>query len=95
MLGEILEASMIILFGISWPISVYKSFKAKIAKGKSILFLSFILVGYIVGILGKIITNNINWVFIFYCINLTFVSIDFILYFYNHKRDKELNKTAQ
>ena len=90
MIGEILEASMIILFGISWPISVYKSFKAKTAKGKSILFLSFILVGYLVGIIGKIVTDKINWVFIFYCINLTFVSIDFILYFINHKRDKEI-----
>lgn len=91
MIGEILEAAMIILFGISWPISVYKSLKAKTAKGKSILFLSFILVGYFVGILGKIITNNINWVFIFYCINITFVSIDFIIYFINLKRDKELS----
>lgn len=91
MIGEILEATMIILFGISWPISVYKSLKAKTAKGKSILFLSFILVGYFVGILGKIITNNINWVFIFYCINITFVSIDFIIYFINLKRDKELS----
>ena len=91
MIGEILEATMIILFGISWPISVYKSLKAKTAKGKSILFLSVILVGYFVGILGKIITNNINWVFIFYCINITFVSIDFIIYFINLKRDKELS----
>ena len=91
MIGEVLEAAMIILFGISWPISVYKSLKAKTAKGKSILFLSFILVGYFVGILGKIITNNINWVFIFYCINITFVSIDFIIYFINLKRDKELS----
>lgn len=91
MIGEILEATMIILFGISWPISVYKSLKAKTAKGKSILFLSFILVGYMVGIIGKIVTDKINWVFIFYCINLTFVSIDFILYFINYKRDKELS----
>ncbi len=91
MIGEILEAAMIILFGISWPISVYKSLKSKTAKGKSILFLSFILVGYFVGILGKIITNNINWVFIFYCINITFVSIDFIIYFINLKRDKKLS----
>ena len=92
MIGEILEATMIILFGISWPISVYKSLKAKTAKGKSILFLSFILVGYMVGIIGKIITDKINWVFIFYCINLTFVSIDFILYFINRKRDKVLTE---
>ncbi len=93
MIGEILEATMIILFGISWPISVYKSLKAKTAKGKSILFLSFILVGYFVGILGKIITSNINWVFIFYCVNFTFVSIDFIIYFINLKRDKELSNS--
>ena len=92
MIGEILEATMIILFGISWPLSVYKSFKTKTAKGKSILFLSFILVGYLMGILGKILSHKITWVFIFYCINLLMVSIDFTLYFINMKRDKEKEK---
>ena len=34
-LGEILEMVMIVCFGISWPLSVYKSYKARTAKGKS------------------------------------------------------------
>jgi len=89
---EIFEALMIIAFGISWPINLYKSIKTKSAKGKSVLFLSFIMFGYISGIIGKIVTNNITYVFIFYIINLTLVTADFIMYFINRSRDNRVIK---
>ena len=40
-MGEIFELIMVICFGLSWPLSVYKSAKSRTAKGKS-LFLSLI-----------------------------------------------------
>lgn len=89
MIGEIFEASMIILFGISWPLNLYKSFKTRSTKGKSLLFLIFIMTGYICGILGKIITNNITWVFGFYILNLVMVALDFVMYFINLSREKK------
>ena len=82
-LSQAFEAAMVICFGLSWPLSVYKSWKSRTAKGKSLLFEVFIWIGYICGIAGKIITHNITYVFIFYIINLVMVSTDIVLYFRN------------
>jgi len=79
---------MVICFGLSWPLSVYKSWKSKTAKGKSLMFELFIWVGYLSGIVGKIVTDNITYVFIFYVINMVMVSVDICLYIRNRRLDK-------
>ena len=38
MISSLLEAAMILCFGLSWPISIRKSWVAKTAKGKSLFF---------------------------------------------------------
>ena len=88
-MAEIFEAAMVICFGISWPISVMKSWQSRTAKGKSLLFELLIWLGYVCGISGKIITNNITYVFIFYVINLVMVSVDICLYMRNKSLDKK------
>ena len=88
-MGEILETLMVICFGLSWPISVYKSYKARTAAGQSLVFLSAIWIGYIFGIAGKIITHNINYVLIVYIFNLLVVTCDLILYFRNKTLDMQ------
>lgn len=88
------ETIMLICFGISWPISVYKSATSKSTKGKSALFTIAIIVGYIAGITGKIVGNNINYVLALYLINLVFVSIDLALYFVNKRREQK-SETAK
>ena len=55
---KIFEFIMLACFGLSWPISVYKSFTSKSTKGKSVVFIIAIIIGYISGILGKIINND-------------------------------------
>jgi len=84
----VLESMMLICFGISWPVSVYKSVTSKSTKGKSLVFMIAIIVGYIAGIMGKIIGGNCNYVLVLYMINLLFVSVDFALYFVNRHREK-------
>lgn len=81
------ESIMLICFGVSWPISVYKSFTSKTTKGKSVLFTLAIILGYIAGIAGKIIGGNVNYVLALYIVNLVFVSIDLALYFVNKRRE--------
>ena len=91
-LPQILEALMVISFGISWPMSIMKSLRARSAKGKSLPFLLMIEFGYVCGIAGKIAGNNITYVFIFYVLNFCMVGTDILLYFRNRRLDKAAEK---
>lgn len=86
--GEILEMVMMICFGISWPLSVYKSYKSRSTNGKSFVFLFAIWIGYIAGISGRIMQNNITLAFYFYIVNIIIVSADIALYFRNKKLER-------
>ena len=46
-MSSIMEAAMVICFGASWPLSLYKSVVSCTAKGKSLLFECLIAVGYV------------------------------------------------
>ena len=94
LLAEILEIFMVLSFGISWPINGLKAWRARTAKGTSILFLMLIFFGYICGITSKFICyaapdiNNPKWyVVFFYILNLVVVSINIAIYFRNKKLD--------
>ena len=82
---EICELTMLICFGISWPISVYKSYKSRSTKGKSPIFILAIIIGYIAGIIGKFVGEQITYVLAFYCLNLSVVSADLVLYTRNKR----------
>lgn len=84
---------MLACFGLSWPISVIKSIKSKSTKGKSVVFIIAIIIGYISGIIGKIVNDQVNYVMILYCVNLLMVTTDLVLYFINSSREKRLNAT--
>ena len=91
-MAEIFEALMVICFGISWPVSIVKSWKSETAKGKSLVFLCFILIGYLCGMISKIIAGKITYVFVFYVLNFIMVSVDLCLYFRNTKLDRQREK---
>lgn len=93
---ELFEAFTILCFGLSWPISIRKSFISRTAKGKSLFFEVFLLIGYAVGIFRKIIqftllgfSGGIFFLgFFFYILNFVEISIDVALYFRNCRLDK-------
>lgn len=87
-MSSIMEAAMVICFGASWPLSLYKSVVSCTAKGKSLLFECLIAVGYVFGICGKLVGGNITYVFIFYVLNLLMVSLDIGVYFRNRRLDQ-------
>ena len=93
-MSQMFEAFMVIAFGISWPLSIVKSLRSKTAKGKSLILMLFIFVGYICGIISKIISGRITYVFVFYVLNLVMVGTDIVLYFRNRKFDREQKKNA-
>lgn len=94
-MAEILETVMLISFGCSWPFNVAKSWKARTAKGKSLLFLCLILFGYMAGIVSKLINPafmaaiSSKWyVLAVYILNFMMVGADFVLYFRNRRLDR-------
>ena len=91
---QIFEFIMLACFGLSWPISVYKSIKSKSTQGKSIIFIIAIIIGYISGIIGKIVNNQLTYVLVIYCFNLIVVSIDLTLFFINRKNEKKKFETG-
>ena len=48
-MSELFEFFMVFLFGLSWPITIRKSWTARTAKGKSIMFSVLVWVGYLCG----------------------------------------------
>ena len=44
-MSQVLEAMMLICFGISWPMNAYKANKARTAAGSSLAFILLILFG--------------------------------------------------
>lgn len=83
--AEVLETLMIISFGVSWPLSIYRSYTSRSTQGKSVLFLFCIATGYVCGIISKIMLHNLNLAFWFYIPNILMVSTDICLYFRNKK----------
>lgn len=71
---------MLVCFGISWPVAVIKTYKSKTVKGKSFLFLVLILLGYVFGIIHKLI-YNLDYVIWLYIINGLLVFADMALWF--------------
>lgn len=85
MIADFLETLMIISFGVSWPLSIYRSYTSRSTQGKSVLFLFCIAAGYVCGIISKLISQNLNLAFWFYIPNIVMVSTDICLYFRNKK----------
>jgi hypothetical protein len=77
---SLFEAGMIICFGISWPVAIWKTVKTKNVHGKSKMFLFLILTGYGMGILHKLI-YHFDWVIILYIFNFVMVFIETCLFF--------------
>lgn len=96
MITDLFEALTIFCFGLSWPISIRKSWTSRTAKGKSLFFEVFLLIGYAIGIARKVIQvttlGSSGFIFylsfFFYVLNLIEISIDVALYFRNTMLDR-------
>ncbi|HON10967.1 MAG TPA: hypothetical protein PLE24_08875 [Chitinispirillaceae bacterium] len=81
------ELAMLVCFGISWPISIGKALRTHIVKGKSPLFMSIVIAGYVCGVIHKCL-YSLDWVISFYILNLLMVSVDLFLYFRYRTADR-------
>lgn len=87
-MAEILETAMLICFGLSWPLNVYKNIKARTAKSMSLQFILLIIVGYVAGITAKLLNHRIIMFWSYTSLNLVIVSINVFVYFINKKHDE-------
>ena len=104
-IASVMEMLMVVCFGISWPLNIAKAWKARTAKGTSVLFYFFIWIGYVFAIVGKIclIAYNapqawyvtVKWyVMFFYVVNILMVSAGILIYFRNKTLDKLAERRA-
>ena len=85
---SVYEILMLVCFGAAWPFSILKSWRSRSTKGKSLLFLSVILVGYVMGILNKILVryDGVVWL---YALNGLMVSADTAIWFRNRAIERK------
>ena len=88
-MAELLESTMLICFGLSWPMNLAKNIKAKSARNMSLQFILLIITGYIAGITAKIYTHKFNYVLVVYLLNLVIVSANVVVYFINRRYDRQ------
>lgn len=92
-MADVFELLMIVCFGVSWPLNIYKAWKARTTKGSSVQFYCLILVGYLFGITSKIIklTRGIStpgYVWFFYILNSVIVAAGIVVWFRNKRLDQ-------
>lgn len=91
------EAAMIICFGGSWPVAIWKTLKTKQVHGKSLIFLALVASGYGFGMIHKAL-HNFDWVIFLYAFNFLMVLTELgLCAVYGKQRNNELfdpNATA-
>jgi uncharacterized membrane protein YbjE (DUF340 family) len=90
---SIFEIIMLVCFGAAWPFSIYKSFHTRNNSGKSLQFLIIVLVGYLSGILHKLLFN-FDIVIGLYALNFLMVFIDIMLYIRNRRISRSADNQA-
>ncbi|MGN0630092.1 MAG: hypothetical protein ACI4JN_02080 [Ruminococcus sp.] len=84
---SVLEAVMMICFGLSWPINLVKNYRCRSAKAMSLPFIILLLAGYTAGITAKIMLNMTGYVLIIYLINAAMILANLGVYFRNRHLD--------
>ena len=82
---SIWEIIMVLCFGCSWPFAIFKTIRVKNPAGKSYLFMSLIIIGYVAGCIHKLIYNLDATIWL-YVLNTVLVAIDLVLCLYYQYR---------
>jgi len=83
---------MLVCFGLSWPFNLAKSIKTRSTRGKSLVFLWAIVIGYLCGIAAKLVSRapfrEYWYVYLVYMLNTVMVAGDLVLYYVNRRRER-------
>ena len=89
----VFEFLMLFCFGFSWPFAIAKSLRSRSTKGKSLMFMLLVELGYVFGIVHKVL-NNFNWVTWVYVALFAIVGFDVYLYWRNRRYEKAGERAA-
>ena len=85
---SIWEIIMVVCFGCSWPFSIIKTIRVKNPTGKSYLFMSLIIIGYLAGCIYDL--DAAIWL---YVLNTVLVAIDMgLCLYYQHRLNRNKNQ---
>ena len=85
---------MLLCFAAAWPANIYKAYRARTTLGTSLPFMVIVEIGYICGMLNKVVNDEVfvdgvfNYVMAFYIFDFVLVLIGIIVYFRNMTIDK-------
>jgi hypothetical protein len=83
MLATLLEAAMLICFGVAWPLANLRMIRSGRAEGKGAAFTAIILCGYVAGALAKLALatsgHALAPVFWLYALNTVSVGLNLVL----------------
>jgi len=88
--GQVFEAGMLACFGVAWPVDIYKTLRTRETRGKSVRFMSLVLLGYLCGIAAKCIRGagdlpeTVTWL---YALNAILVGLDIALCLHYRSRE--------
>jgi hypothetical protein len=82
--GQVLEAGMLVCFGISWPVDILRTWRVRRTEGKSLAFMFLVLVGYTLGLGSKLVRaartgEPLEGVSTLYVLNALFIIVDIVL----------------
>ena len=98
MLTGIFEVGMLLCFAAAWPANIYKAYRARTTVGTSLPFMVIVEIGYVCGMLNKVINDEVfvdgtfNYVMAFYNFDFILVMIGIIVYFRNMAIDRNGGK---
>jgi hypothetical protein len=81
---SLFEILMLLCFGAAWPVSLWKSWTSRTNGGKSVVFLFVVAIGYVAGIVHKLL-NSGDAVTFLYALNMCMVSADIVLWYRNRR----------
>ena len=90
---SVVESIMLLCGGAAWPFAIARSVRSRSTHGKSLVFLLILIVGYISGIINKILYSN-DIVLYLYILNLAMVSTDALLWVRNRRIERRAEKSG-
>ena len=94
MIYGIFEIGMLLCFAAAWPFNIVRAWRARTAVGTSPWFMLVIELGYVLGMINKVINDDVNYVFAFYVLDFVLVLIGLAIYARNMAIDRSRGRAS-